>query len=149
MAAELLLDTGAFIALVDRSERHHAACVKALEEWTGPIVTTEAVLTETLYLVGPAWEAQRVSLEFFLRGAFLLIPSSVSSLQRVAVLMEQYRDIPMDFADATLVVLGEELGTDCVFTLDRRGFSAYRLQGQQPFRLIPQTSYPPSPANRC
>ncbi len=137
MAAELLLDTGAFVALVDRSETHHAACVSALEQWTGPIVTTEAVLTETLYLVGPEWEAQRICLEFFLRGAFLLIPSSVTSLQRVAVLMEQYRDIPMDFADATLVALGEELGTDFVFTLDRRGFSVYRLRGQQPFRLIP------------
>ena len=55
MAAELLLDTGAFVALIDRSERQHAACVAVLEEWTGPIVTTEAILTETLYLLGPCW----------------------------------------------------------------------------------------------
>jgi len=43
----------------------------------------------------------------------------------------------MDFADATLVALGEELGTDRVFTLDRRGFSVYHLQGKRPFRIIP------------
>lgn len=55
MAAELLLDTGAFVALVDRSEQRHADCVAFLEGWSGPIVSTEAVLTETLYLVGPAW----------------------------------------------------------------------------------------------
>lgn len=137
MAAELLLDTGAFVALVDRSETRHADCVAVLEQWSGPIVTTEAVLTETLYLVGREWEAQRVCLEFFLRGAFLLIPSSVISLQRVAALMEKYRDLPMDFADATLVALGEELATDRVFTLDQRGFSTYRLQGKKPFRLVP------------
>ncbi len=65
MAAELLLDTGAFVALVDRSERRHAECVAALEQWAGPIVTSEAVLTETLHLVGPAWKAQQVCLEFF------------------------------------------------------------------------------------
>ena len=53
MANELLLDTGAFIALVDRSEKLHADCGAVLERWTGSIVTTEAVLTETLYLVGP------------------------------------------------------------------------------------------------
>ncbi len=137
MAAELLLDTGAFVALVDRSEERHADCVAALEQWSGPIVTTEAVLTETLYLVGSSWEAQRVCLEFFLRGAFLLIPSSRESLKRVASLMQKYRNLPMDFADATLIVLGEELPTDRVFTLDRRGFSIYCLQGRKPFRMMP------------
>lgn len=137
MAGELLLDTGAFVALMDRGERRHTECVKVFEGWSGPIVTTEAVLTETLYLVGPKWEHQRVCLEFLLRGAFVLMPSSRKSLRRVAALMEKYRDVPMDFADATLVVLGEELGTDLVFTLDQRGFTVYRLFGRKPFRLIP------------
>jgi hypothetical protein len=135
--AELLLDTGAFIALVDRSERRHAECVAVLERWEGPVLTTEAVLTETLYLVGPGWGAQKVCLEFFLRGAFLLIPSSQASLRRVAVLVEKYEDLPMDFADATLVALAEDLQSDQVFTLDHRGFTAYRLLGRKPFRLMP------------
>ena len=43
----------------------------------------------------------------------------------------------MDFADATLVVLGEELETDWVFTLDRRGFSAYRLGQRKTFQNYP------------
>lgn len=137
MPAELLLDTGAFVALVDRSERRHAECVAVIERWEGPVLTTEAVLTETLYLVGPGWKAQKVCLEFFLRGAFLLIPSSRASLRRVAVLMEKYEDLPMDFADATLVALAEDLQSDQVFTLDRRGFTAYRMHGRRPFRLMP------------
>jgi predicted nucleic acid-binding protein len=137
VADELLLDTGPFVALVDRSEELHDECVAALESWTGPVVTTEAVVTETLYLVGPQWRAQKVALEFILRGAFQLVPSSHASLQRVAALMERYRNVPMDFADATLVVLGEELGTDRVFTLDRRGFSTYRMNRRKPFRVIP------------
>ena len=137
MANELLLDTGAFVALVDRSERRHADCVAVLEAWTGTILTTEAVLTETLYLVGPRWQAQKICLEFLLRGAFLLVPPSQASLKRVSVLMEKYRNVPMDYADATLVALGEELGSDRVFTLDRRGFSAYRLNQRKPFQLVP------------
>ena len=137
MPAELLLDTGAFVALVDRSETKHADCVAVLERWTGPIMTTEAILAEALYLVGPAWLPQKACLEFFLRGAFLLVPSSKASLQRVAALMEKYHDLPMDFADATLVALGEESEADHVFTLDRKGFSTYRLRGKKAFRLVP------------
>jgi predicted nucleic acid-binding protein len=137
VADELLLDTGPFVALVDRSEKLHDECVAALESWRGPVVTTEAILTETLYLVGPQWRAQKVALEFILRGAFQLVPSSHASLRRVAALMERYRNVPMDFADATLVVLGEELETDQVFTLDRRRFSTYRMNRRKPFRVIP------------
>lgn len=43
----------------------------------------------------------------------------------------------MDYADATLVALGEKLDTDCVFTLDRRGFTTYRLNGRKSFRILP------------
>lgn len=137
MANELLLDTGAFVALADRSERRHADCVAILEGWKGRIVTTDAVLTETLHLVGPGWQARKVCLQFLLRGAFLLVPQSPSGLKRATSLMERYRNVPMDYADATLVVLGEELGTDQVFTLDQRGFSVYRLHQKESFRLMP------------
>ncbi len=137
MPAELLLDTGAFVALVDRSETRHAECLAVLESWEGPILTTEAVLTETLYLVGPTWPPQKTCLEFILRGAFVLIPSSQASWRQVAGLMEKYQDLPMDFADATLVALAQESQIDQVFTLDSRGFSTYRLQGRKSFRVIP------------
>lgn len=46
---------------------------------------------------------------------------------RDSALMEKYLDLPTDFADATLVVLAESLGTTTVFTLDRRDFGIYRI----------------------
>ena len=137
MANELLLDTGPFVALVDRSEARHDDCVAALESWTGVVITTEAVITETLYLVGPDWRAQKTCLEFLSRGAFQLVPSSPASLKRVSVLMERYRNVPMDFADATLVALGEEMETQWIFTLDRRGFSTFRMNRNRAFQIIP------------
>jgi len=51
--------------------------------------------------------------------------------------MEKYRDLPMDYADATLVALAEESETDHVFTLDRKGFATYRLHGKKAFRVVP------------
>lgn len=136
MVDELLLDTGAFVALVDRDEKFHGTCVAALERWSWPVVTTEVVLTETLYLVGSQWRGQKICLEFILRSVFQVVPESVASLRRVAALMERYRNVPMDFADATLVALAEELETDKVFTLDRRGFATYRMNQNQAFQII-------------
>lgn len=51
--------------------------------------------------------------------------------------MEKYQDLPMDYADATQVALAEESQSENVFTLDRRGFSTYRLHGRKAFRLAP------------
>ena len=41
-------------------------------------------------------------------------------------------------ADATLVALAEELGSDLVFTSDRSDFSIYRLKDRRPFRVLPE-----------
>jgi hypothetical protein len=67
----------------------------ALPRWNNGPAPSSAVLTETLHLVGPGWRAQKTCLEFILRGAFQLVPSSTKSLQRVAVLMERYRNVPI------------------------------------------------------
>ena len=74
----------------------------------------------------------------FLRlGGALLVPSSRASLQRVAKLLDKYADLPMDFADATLVALAEEVDCTSVFTTDRTDFSVYRVKGRKPFRIVP------------
>jgi len=48
----------------------------------------------------------------------------------------------MDFADATLVVLAEELDTNHVFTMDRRDFEIYRIHGRRRFRIVPDSGAP-------
>ena len=135
--ADLLLDTGAWVALVDRREREHGRCVQALQEVTGRLVSTEAVLTETLWLVGGLRDGPRRCAEFVRRGTVTLVPVSPESLARAVDLMARYHNVPMDYADATLVALGEDLSLDCVFTLDRRGFGVYRLHGRRPFQIVP------------
>jgi uncharacterized protein len=58
-------------------------------------------------------------------------------LRRAWELMRKYSGLPMDFADATLVVLAEEVETDLVFTTDRRDFEIYRIKGRKQFRILP------------
>ena len=137
MPNNLVIDTGPLIALLDRSERNHAGCVEVLRKWRGKIITTEAVLTEALYLLNATSQAQQNCLELFTREAILLLPSSPQSLRRVATLMKKYQDVPMDYADATLVALCEELNSNTVFTLDRRGFVVYRVNGRKTFEILP------------
>ncbi|MDA8172061.1 MAG: PIN domain-containing protein [Nitrospiraceae bacterium] len=133
----VLLDTGVLVALLDKSERNHESCVVFFKDFRGNILTTEPVLTEALYLLSHSTKAQRVCIEFILKGGTSLIPQSAESLARAAALMGKYKDIPMDFADATLVALAEEMNVPDILTLDKRGFNAYRIRGKTPFIILP------------
>jgi hypothetical protein len=111
--------------------------VQVLQDFSGRLISTEAVLTETLWLMSGLHDGPRRCAEFVHRGAVTLVPISPKALRRAVDLMEQYHNIPMDFADATLVVLREELDLARVFTLDRRGFGVYRLHGRHAFQIVP------------
>ena len=137
MAAELLLDTGALVSLLDRGQRRHAECARFFDEWDRAVVSTEAVLTEAAHLLGKQKGGRQACLDFFLSGGALLVPTTNASLRRARELVSQYADLPMDYADATLVVLAEELGTNLVFTTDRRDFGVYRIKGRRRFEIVP------------
>lgn len=133
----VVLDTGPWVAMIDRSEGSHTDCVKWLKGFKGEIFSTEPVLTEVLYLLNFSGAAQTAALDFVLTGGVTLVPSSKASLATVKDLMRKYRDLPMDFADATLVCLAQDLGTRRVVTLDKKGFGVYRLKRGRPFILLP------------
>ena len=136
MAGELLLDTGALVGLLDRSQSIHQACAAFYTTWKGPVVTSEAVLTESIHLLSGVRGGGPACIDFVLQGDVAVVPSSTVSLQRCRKLLEKYSDLPMDFADSTLVVLGEDLSTDLVFTFDR-DFKVYRVRGRKHFRILP------------
>lgn len=139
MAGRLLLDTGALVSLMDRTQPHHAACAAYYEAWTGPVVSTEAVLTEATHLLSRVAGGREACIDFFLAEGATLIPSDPSSLRRCRELLRQYADLPMDFADATLVVVAGDLGTRLVFTLDA-DFEVYRLPDRSRFELVPDVA---------
>jgi predicted nucleic acid-binding protein len=139
VAGELLLDTGALVTLLDRRQTHHGRFVEFFDSWIGPVVSSEAVLTEATHLLSRVPGGREACVEFFVAGGAVLAPSTHATLERCHRLMSEYSDLPMDFADATLVVLAEELGTDLVFTTDRRDFSIYRLPGRGGFRIQPDS----------
>lgn len=134
----VMMDTGPWVALIDRSEERHEECVQWLRDFRGNIFSSEAVLTEVLYLLNFSSRARSAALDFVLSGAIILVPPSLESLKRVKRLMEKYKDIPMDYADATLVSIAEDLSITEVATFDVKDFGIYRLSSKQPFVILPQ-----------
>ncbi len=122
----LLMDTGPWVALIDRSENRHGECVEWFRQFEGEIFSTEAVLTEVLYLLNFSSQPQSAAIDFVLNGAITLVPSSIGSLRAMKGLMKKYQDLPMDFADATLVSIAQDLDIYNIATFDRKDFSIYR-----------------------
>lgn len=137
MPAELLLDAGALVSILDRSQPQHLECADYFRSWTGEVVSTEAVLTGATHLLSRIGAGPRTCLDFFLRGGAVLVPTSTAALSRCRELMDQYSDLPMDYADATLVALAEDLSSTLVMTTDRRDFGVYRVGGRTPFQIVP------------
>ena len=133
-----LVDTGPFIAYINRRDPAHAPVAARLESFSGHLVTTGAVVTEVMYFLsdvpgGPVSFAELLVAS----GARIVELSEPEAVLSAANLMAKYSDTPMDFADATLVLLAEALGVVDILTLDRRGFSTYRTAKGKAFRLVP------------
>jgi predicted nucleic acid-binding protein len=124
----ILVDTGPLVALFDPKDRQHERCAKTLRGIREPIYTTTAVLTEAFHMLEPqSLGADRLR-EFVEERGLSVWFFDRSGLTRAFELMERYADHPMDFADASLVVAGESLGTRKVFTIDRKDFETYRVR---------------------
>jgi uncharacterized protein len=130
-----LLDTGVIVALLDRSEKRHAGCLAVVEGLERPLVTCEAVIAESCYLLRRLPGAAETVLENVDRGVFQ-IPFQLSrSAAPVRSIMRKYRDLPVDFADACLIQLADELNAGDILTLDR-DFESYRWRRNRPFHLL-------------
>jgi uncharacterized protein len=135
--ANWLLDTGPLVALLSRDDNAHAGCVAAFQSIGGQLLTSEAVLTEAMHLLGRHSRGANACVEFFLRLGAILVPMTLQRLTRCRDLMVRYADTPMDFADASLVALAEEFGIGRIVTLDRRGFGTYRWRQTKEFTIAP------------
>jgi predicted nucleic acid-binding protein len=130
-----LIDSGPLIALFDRNDKYHLASVKFIKENNSELVTTLASVTETLHLLDFNRSAQIDFLGWVNAGAVTLETITSYDLQRIKELTIKYSDLPMDFADACLVFLGEKFNIDEVATIDR-DFDVYRLKGKKPFTTL-------------
>lgn len=123
----ILVDTGPLIALFDPRDPLHTRCQTTLKQ-IRESPTTVPVLTEAFHILSPGSQGSDRLREFVAQGGLSLWFLNRPTLERAFELMEQYRDHPMDLADASLVVAAERLKTRKIFTVDRADFAAYRIR---------------------
>jgi predicted nucleic acid-binding protein len=128
----IIVDTGPLVALFDARDEFHGEAKRLLESTRAVLLTTWPVITEACHFLGQ--KGKRALLAFIRRGGVRLHPVTVEDLPRLDELLGRYER--MDFADATLVALGEKTSVSEIFTIDRRDFDAYRMRGGRRFRLV-------------
>jgi hypothetical protein len=136
--ARALVDTGAVVALVNRADRHHAVAAAWFEGFRGELLTTEAVVTETAYVLAASPQHQRAALLWLQRAcsAGLLKVEPVADYAVLARIIAQYASLPCDYADASLIALAERTGVSAIATIDQRDFSVYRIRGRRRFTIL-------------
>ena len=134
----ILTDTGPVMALIDTNEAQHEPCRLALPRFKPPMVMPWPCYVEAMYLLQRelGYPGQKALWRLRSSGQLVLHECSPAEIDRMEVLMDKYRDLPMDLADASLVAAAEALGLQQVFTLDRH-FYAYRLADGTALEVFP------------
>lgn len=123
--------------MLHADDQDHAICVESFKCITGPVFTTWMPVTEAMYLLGFSPRAQESLLRMLQRQAIRILPIDLADLDPIAILMNKYKDLPMDFADATLVQVAHREQIQRIFTLDKKDFSVYRVPNGNALEIIP------------
>lgn len=121
----ILIDAGPLIALFDKSDQYHTRSVSFIRNLNGTLFTTWPVITEASHMLGFSVKAQLALLEWINRGGLHLIAIEHLHVDRLIELSEKFKDVPMDLADATLIVAAETKGIKEIATIDS-DFYIYR-----------------------
>ena len=134
----IIVDTGFWLALVDQKDTYHQRAKQTLKQYDETLITTWCVVTETCYLLltRKGFKAQITFINSLNQGLFTVFNLEIHHTSRITQLMEKYADLPMDLADASLVILAEHLGHGRIFSVDQRDFNAYRWKQNYPFENL-------------
>jgi hypothetical protein len=133
----ILIDAGPLIALIDTKDKNkHQSCLAVFQSLKSAPFTTWPCIAEAMYLLGQVsgWTSQKMLMDLLRSGAVRIHETTEAELGRIEQLMEQYQNVPMDLADASLVVLAELRGIRQIITLDD-DFFIYRLNGKDSFEV--------------
>lgn len=135
----IVLDTGGLYAALDANETLHGRAVAALVAATPPRVLSPFVLAELDYLIAHrvGHQAQMALVDEVTRGAYQLEPFPAEDVGHARRIMEQYADLRIGLADASVVVLANRHRTRELLCTDERHFRVLRGTGGRPFRLLP------------
>jgi uncharacterized protein len=129
-----IVDSGFLIGLFDETDPLHVRCRDFLRGYRGRLLTTEAVITEALALLSVRQQLRCLEwLGDSQQAGLLRVNREPIDFRAVEKLARKYSDQPMDFADASVVLLATRTATREILTADKRDFAIYRLGNQARF----------------
>ena len=135
MHGRILIDAGPLIALFDASDKQHQKTKDFFKNYQYLYISTLAVITEVSHLLDFSVKAQRDFYEWVMFKGVIISDINQHDMPRILELTDKYSDLPMDFADATLVVTAAKTGIREIISLDK-DFDIYRLPGREKIRNI-------------
>ena len=135
MLQQVIVDTGVLVASIDRSERQHAWVAQQLEKIEPPLLTCEAVVSETWFLLGRVRGGREAFLPYLEQGQVEIVFSLEAEIAAVLTIIRRYQSVPASLADAELVRMAELYPNSSVFTLDS-DFQIYRKNRDSTIPLI-------------
>lgn len=121
----ILIDAGPLIALFDRSDKYHLKAISFLKSLERGLITTWPVITQTSHMLSFSTKAQANFLEWIERGGLKIYEMEHDHISRLSELTKKYDDVPMDLADASLIVVSEVKGIHQIASIDS-DFYIYR-----------------------
>ncbi len=132
------VDTGFLYALLDKGDAWHVRAVAAAPTVQEGWITTWPVLTEATHLM-----ARRLGTRFaealmdeVADGGLVVWDIPPDQVARVPAMVRRCASLPMDLADASLVLLAEHIGHGRILTTDERDFGSYRWKSRKPFHNL-------------
>ena len=134
----IAVDSGFLYALADASDAWHLRALSQSHTLEEGWVTTWPVLAEVchLFIRRLGTEPAVVLMADVAAGLVEVWSPPVAALAEVAPLMRKYATLPMDLADASLVLLAQHLNHGRILTTDERDFGAYRWKSRKPFKNV-------------
>ena len=125
MKNTILIDSGPLIALFDRSDKYHIKTKEFLKHYNGKLLTSWAVITEVSHMLDFNLNVQIDFLKWIEMGGVILYNIEQSNLEDIITQMQNYTNVPMDLADATLMYIAHKESIRQIASIDS-DFDIYR-----------------------
>ena len=130
-----LIDAGPLIALFNRNDKYHQKIKDFIKTYDGVLTTSWPVVTEVCHMLDFHINAQIDFLKWVKLGGIRIEDIKSTEIERIIQLSEKYSDIPMDLADASLVIISERLKIKEIITIDS-DYCIYRTTQKEMIRNI-------------
>ena len=130
-----LVDTGFFVALFARNDKHHDKAKQFLANNNKlELHSVWPVIVEASFFLNH--DGKQALLQWINKGAVSMHEIHPQQIQVISKVLTNYKNIDPDFTDAVLVATAQLYKINKILTVDVRDFSIYRFKDGNTFERL-------------